>query len=71
MTRQFHVKTLSYSWSYDIEERPNTECKRVGIISLDGMRQRTLAITRGEYNPPLSEPKCWFSPKEKTRGAYD
>jgi predicted transcriptional regulator len=33
---------------------------RIGIISKDDYRARTLAIARGEYVPAKDEPKVWF-----------
>ena len=33
---------------------------KVGIMSKDSFRKRTIAIARGEYTPKKSEPKVWF-----------
>jgi len=33
---------------------------KIGIISRDEYKNRTLAITRGEYKPKRGEPKIWF-----------
>jgi len=33
---------------------------RIGIISRDGYKKRTIAIARGEYKPKKDEPKVWF-----------
>jgi len=33
---------------------------KVGIISREDYRKRTIAIARGEYTPRKSEPKIWF-----------
>ena len=33
---------------------------RVGIASYEQMKDRTLAITRGDYRPAADEPKVWF-----------
>jgi len=33
---------------------------KVGIISREEYRERTLAIARGEYKPKRGEPKIWF-----------
>jgi predicted transcriptional regulator len=33
---------------------------RVGILSAEAYKQRTLAIARGEYVPKKDEPKIWF-----------
>jgi predicted transcriptional regulator len=38
-----------------------TSVIHVGISSLDKMRDRTLAIARGEHSPVTSEPKVWFT----------
>ncbi len=33
---------------------------KVGIISPDEYKQRTIAIAKGEYQPSRHEPKIWF-----------
>ena len=33
----------------------------IGIMSQDAMRDRMVAIARGEYKPKANEPKIWFS----------
>ncbi len=33
---------------------------KVGIISQDEYKQRTIAIAKGEYRPGRHEPKIWF-----------
>jgi len=33
---------------------------KVGIMSRDDYRKRTLAIARGEYHPRPGEPRIWF-----------
>ncbi|MES2662970.1 MAG: transcriptional regulator [Pseudomonadota bacterium] len=33
----------------------------IGIMSQDKMRDRLLAIAKGEYKPKANEPKIWFS----------
>lgn len=33
----------------------------IGILSQDKMRDRMIAIARGEYKPEADEPKIWFS----------
>lgn len=33
----------------------------VGILSQDQIRERMLAIARGEYKPKSTEPKIWFT----------
>lgn len=33
---------------------------KVGIISRDDYRERTIAIAKGEYMPRKDEPKIWF-----------
>lgn len=37
-----------------------TKLLRVGIISKDEYRKRTIAIAKGEYKPRKNEPKIWF-----------
>ncbi len=34
---------------------------RIGIMSQKQIRERTLAIARGEYTPRSDEPKVWFT----------
>ena len=38
----------------------NTKTLKVGIMSRDEFRRRTIAIARGEYRPSGDEPKVWF-----------
>ena len=33
----------------------------IGIMPQDQIRQRALAIARGDYKPKASEPKIWFT----------
>ena len=33
----------------------------IGIMPQDQIRQRVLAIARGDYKPKASEPKIWFT----------
>ena len=33
----------------------------IGIMPQDQIRQRTLAIARGDYKPGPNEPKIWFT----------
>jgi len=33
---------------------------KIGIISKEEYKQRTIAIARGEYRPQTGEPKVWF-----------
>lgn len=33
---------------------------KIGIISRDDYKKRTIAIARGEYKPKKDEPKVWF-----------
>ena len=33
----------------------------IGIMSQEKIRERTLAIARGEYKPKRGEPKIWFT----------
>lgn len=37
---------------------------RVGVAPYEAIKERTLAIARGEYKPLPSEPKVWFSSME-------
>jgi len=41
---------------------------KVGIASYEDMKQRTLAIARGEYKPKRGEPKVWFPSLEALAG---
>lgn len=34
---------------------------KIGILSQNEIRERTLAIARGEYKPKPDEPKIWFT----------
>ena len=34
---------------------------KVGIMSLDKFKKRTIAIAKGEYKPKKNEPKIWFN----------
>lgn len=34
---------------------------RVGIMSLEDFKKRTIAIAKGEYKPKKDEPKIWFN----------
>ncbi len=34
---------------------------RIGVISLEDFRKRTIAIAEGRYKPKASEPKIWFT----------
>ncbi len=34
---------------------------RLGIASYESMKERTLAIARGELKPGANDPKVWFS----------
>jgi len=34
---------------------------KIGIISLEQYKQRTIAIAKGEYKPKKDEPKIWFT----------
>ncbi len=38
----------------------STSVMKVGIISKEEYRQRTIAIAKGEYVPRPGEPKVWF-----------
>lgn len=37
-----------------------TKVMKVGIISREDYRKRTLAIAKGNYKPKRNEPKVWF-----------
>lgn len=37
------------------------ETVKIGIMSQKEIRERTLAIARGEYKPKPDEPKIWFT----------
>ena len=37
-----------------------TKVLKIGIMSRDAYRQRTIAIAKGEYRPKRGEPKVWF-----------
>lgn len=37
---------------------------KVGIASYEAMKERTLAIARGELKPKATEPKVWFTSPE-------
>lgn len=37
-----------------------TKVMKVGIISKDAYRKRTIAIANGQYKPRKDEPKVWF-----------
>jgi len=38
----------------------STKSIKVGIMSRDEFRQRTVAIAKGEYKPEKDEPRIWF-----------
>lgn len=38
----------------------STHIMRVGIMSREDYRRRTVAIAKGEYTPKQGEPKVWF-----------
>jgi predicted transcriptional regulator len=37
---------------------------KIGIISKEDYRRRTIAIAKGEYIPPKDSPKIWFESME-------
>ena len=37
-----------------------TRVMKIGIISKENYKKRTLAIAKGEYKPRKNEPKVWF-----------
>jgi predicted transcriptional regulator len=42
----------------------NTKILRIGVASRQQMRERTLAVARGELKPAASDPKVWFTSVE-------
>jgi len=42
----------------------DTRTLRIGIMSRDEMRERTLAIARGALKPSADDPKVWFTSVE-------
>ncbi len=42
-------------------DEKNMKAIKVGIMSQKEIRERTLAIARGEYKPSPDEPKIWFN----------
>jgi len=38
-----------------------TKAVKIGIMSQEKIRERTLAIARGIYKPKANEPKIWFT----------
>ncbi|MEW5889872.1 MAG: hypothetical protein AB1768_12685 [Pseudomonadota bacterium] len=41
----------------------------IGILPQDKIRQRALAIARGEHKPGPDEPKIWFTSMDSLAGA--
>jgi predicted transcriptional regulator len=39
----------------------NVKAVKIGIMPQKEIRERTLAIARGEYKPKTGEPKIWFT----------
>ena len=37
---------------------------KIGIMSREDYKHRTIAIARGEYKPRKNEPKVWFESME-------
>ena len=37
---------------------------KIGIMSKENYKQRTIAIARGEYRPQQNDPKVWFESME-------
>ena len=37
---------------------------KIGILSKDEYRKRTISIAKGEYRPRKDEPKVWFESME-------
>jgi len=38
---------------------------KIGIMSLEDYKKRTIAITKGEYHPEPDEPKMWCASLEE------
>lgn len=48
-----------------IEERPAAmTTRKFGIASYEDMKERTMAIARGELKPAANDPKIWFTSSE-------
>ena len=41
-----------------------TKILKIGILSREDYRKRTIAIAKGEYQPKKNEPKVWFESME-------
>jgi predicted transcriptional regulator len=41
-----------------------TNVLKIGILSKEDYRKRTIAIAKGEYHPKKNEPKVWFESME-------
>ena len=41
-----------------------TNVLKIGILSKEDYRKRTIAIAKGEYQPKKNEPKVWFESME-------
>ena len=46
------------------EHMKKSKTLKVGIASYEDMKQRTLAIARGELKPSADDPKVWFTSPE-------
>ena len=42
----------------------SSKTMKIGIISKEDYKQRTIAIAKGEYKPRKTEPKVWFESME-------
>ena len=42
----------------------NKKMMKIGILSREDYRKRTIAIAKGEYRPRANEPKVWFESME-------
>jgi len=40
---------------------------KIGVISRENYKKRTIAIARGEYKPKRGEPKVWFESPESLK----
>lgn len=44
-----------------LHERYGMKKARVGVMSLEDYKKRTIAIAKGQYKPKKDEPKIWFT----------
>lgn len=53
-------KPISKCTAKKIKAAPKTSKIKIGIMSLEDYKQRTIAIAKGELIPKPDEPKIWF-----------